>query len=446
MHASLPARRIHASAVLCRSAGCNPNDSDGPQPMSRSGFERTSLAKMLAMVMDAMPRRPRYFLDSGTLLGLWRDGDLIEKDDDFDFGLLVEKGDFSSDWVAAFQQDLQSRLEQHLRDTGSEKEYLSRVVDTYADKIEFYDPSAGSFPLEGARYEGARYHHVSVDLQLHVMDQMNDHPLPPPEVPPGSAMLINEGEVLAGRGVTIRHTDFATRGQAPGNAYEPFGSVPFAGRDWPVPAKPKKFLGYLYGYVGHSAELDQHSKLYRKPLVAASGDRSAPVRLYTDMCADLFHVGHTNYLRQCRDVAENVHLIVGIHSDATIESYKRAPVCTMEERVGVVSACEFVDTVLSDAPLRVTEVFMDRHGIDFVIHGTETPELERQAMYDIPIGRGMYTEVPRTVGISTTKLIDRIASRLAVDYEHHALPSDRKAVGKVVRELTMNPPTKIDNK
>ena len=28
--------------------------------------------------------------------------------------------------------------------------------------------------------------------------------------------------------------------------------------------------------------------------------------------------------------------------------------------------------------------------------------------YDIPIGRGMYTEVPRTGGISTTELIDRV--------------------------------------
>jgi hypothetical protein len=46
--------------------------------------------------------------------------------------------------------------------------YESRVVDTYAHKIEIYDPTSGSFPLQGARYDGARYHHVSVDLQLHV--------------------------------------------------------------------------------------------------------------------------------------------------------------------------------------------------------------------------------------------------------------------------------------
>ena len=32
----------------------------------------------------------------------------------------------------------------------------------------------------------------------------------------------------------------------------------------------------------------------------------------------------------------------------------------MAERIGVVEACEFVDQVLADAPLRVTRDFMDQ--------------------------------------------------------------------------------------
>jgi glycerol-3-phosphate cytidylyltransferase-like family protein len=78
------------------------------------------------------------------------------------------------------------------------------------------------------------------------------------------------------------------------------------------------------------------------------------------------------------------------------------PVCSMDERVDVVEACAFVDSVLPNAPLRVTAEFLDEHSIDFVVHGTETPEEERRAMYDIPIRRGQYLEVPRTPGISTT--------------------------------------------
>jgi|TARA_B110000902_G_C14069955_1_gene498879 ethanolamine-phosphate cytidylyltransferase len=167
------------------------------------------------------------------------------------------------------------------------------------------------------------------------------------------------------------------------------------------------------------------------------------------MCADLFHSGHVNYLRQCCDVAGNVdvHLIVGIHSDATIEGYKRAPVCTMEERISVVECCTYVCEVLADAPLQVTADFMKEHAIDFVVHGTEVPELERRAMYDYPITQGRYAEVPRTGGISTTAIIDRIASRLAVEVkeDEHALPSERKPAAVVVKELREKQKAKTKN-
>jgi len=434
------------STVVSRSVAtlARAGDTAGPQPMSLYGAERTDLAKVVALVLDSMPSEPRYFLDNGTLLGLWRDGGLIENDDDFDFGLLVDGKEFSPEWVVGFQLDFQARLEQRLQETyqdsssGSGPAYKSRVVDTYAHKIEIFDPAVGSFPLQGARYGGARYHHVSVDLQVHVQEA---------EQPP--SVLVASGEVLTGPGVSIQHADFAKRGNVPSDAYEPFGSIHFAGTDWPVPAKQESYLSFLYGFLGLGAEFDIHSTLYRRSLVGEhAGDAAAnaanttvspaaPLRLYTDMCADLFHAGHVNYLRQCCAVHDNVHLIVGIHSDATIKSYKRAPVCTMDERVAVVEACSFVHQVLADAPLRVTEAFMEKHAIDFVVHGTETPEHERRAMYDFPITQGKYTEVPRTKGVSTTEIIDRIASRLAVGFDEHALPSERQPAAPVVRELSL---------
>ena len=44
---------------------------------------------------------------------------------------------------------------------------------------------------------------------------------------------------------------------------------------------------------------------------------------------------------------------------------------------------------------------------------------------------------PSSLGISTTNIIDRIASRLAVGFEEHALPSERRPAAAVVRELSM---------
>jgi hypothetical protein len=57
--------------------------------MGQLGPERTGLGSIVADVMDTMSQKPRYFLDNGTLLGIWRDGGLIDCDDDFDFGILV---------------------------------------------------------------------------------------------------------------------------------------------------------------------------------------------------------------------------------------------------------------------------------------------------------------------------------------------------------------------
>ena len=46
------------------------------------------------------------------------------------------------------------------------------------------------------------------------------------------------------------------------------------------------------------------------------------------MVADLFHYGHVNFLKQCSELGDC--LIVGIHSDKDVESYKRKPILTMD--------------------------------------------------------------------------------------------------------------------
>lgn len=61
-------------------------------------------------------------------------------------------------------------------------------------------------------------------------------------------------------------------------------------------------------------------------------------RIYIDMVGDLFHYGHVNALKQCKD--EGDYLIVGVHSDKTVESYKRTPILNMDERIGVIESCK----------------------------------------------------------------------------------------------------------
>ena len=130
------------------------------------------------------------------------------------------------------------------------------------------------------------------------------------------------------------------------------------------------------------------------------------IRVYADMVADLFHPGHVQFLKRARALGDA--LVVGIHSDETVRSYKRAPVMTMEERIGVVAACRYVDEVVADAPLAITREWIERHRLDLVVHGDDLePELLRR-MYAEPEELGILRVVPYTNGISTTELIERV--------------------------------------
>ena len=151
---TLNQRCYSASATSAVAAGNhtpNPHDTELPQPMSKYGNERIALGSLVALAMEAMPSQPKYFLDNGTLLGLWRNNALIDSDDDFDFGLLVHKKEFDSTYKQHFQDEFQIQLEQQLQATKSNIKYESRIVSTYADKIEIYDPNCGSFPLQGEK-------------------------------------------------------------------------------------------------------------------------------------------------------------------------------------------------------------------------------------------------------------------------------------------------------
>ena len=119
-------------------------------------------------------------------------------------------------------------------------------------------------------------------------------------------------------------------------------------------------------------------------------------RIYVDIVGDLFHLGHVNLFKKARELGD--YLIVGVHSDEDVESYKRKPVLSLEERSKVIRSCKYVDEVVTAAPLVVT--------VDF-LHGDDVSE-EVKRQHKIPYGLGMVKYVPYTEGISTTEIIERI--------------------------------------
>jgi len=133
------------------------------------------------------------------------------------------------------------------------------------------------------------------------------------------------------------------------------------------------------------------------------------IKVYADMVADLFHYGHVEFLKKARTSGD--YLLVGIHSDDVLVSYKRRPVLTMEERVASVAGCRYVDQVLPNGPYVVDRAWIEKHDIDLVVHGDDFSQEKLEYCYKVPMEMGIFRIVPYTRGISTSEIIHRIVER-----------------------------------
>lgn len=124
------------------------------------------------------------------------------------------------------------------------------------------------------------------------------------------------------------------------------------------------------------------------------------------MVADLFHYGHVNFLKKAREQGD--YLLVGIHADEVVMSYKRRPILSMDERVNSVAGCRYVDEVIPNAPLTMDRQWIQSHNIDLVLHGDDFSRELEELFYKTPMELGIYRTVGYTAGISTTDIIARI--------------------------------------
>ncbi len=132
------------------------------------------------------------------------------------------------------------------------------------------------------------------------------------------------------------------------------------------------------------------------------------IRIYTDMVADLFHRGHVEFLKKVSKLEKNKYIIVGIHSDETVSSYKRKPIFNMEDRAEIIKFCDCVDEVILNAPLLITKDFIKLYKIDIVVHGNDMTDFLKKYNYPVPIEMGIMREVEYWKDISTTSIIEKI--------------------------------------
>ena len=134
-------------------------------------------------------------------------------------------------------------------------------------------------------------------------------------------------------------------------------------------------------------------------------------RVYTRMVADLFHSGHINFLQAAR--ALGTHLTVCVVSDQRVlENKGKSPVMNQAERAAVVAACRHVDAVMTETPSDVSLEFMQQHGFSIYTFACAT-ERERNDKYELckTLPADMIRELAYTPDISTTDIIRRIVPR-----------------------------------
>lgn len=86
---------------------------------------------------------------------------------------------------------------------------------------------------------------------------------------------------------------------------------------------------------------------------------------------------------------------------------------TLAERVAVIESCRYVDEVVEDAPLQVTEEFLAERGITTVVHGDDVSPEAAEFAYGPAAAAGRLAYVRRMGGISTSQLIERVLAAAA---------------------------------
>ncbi|EFA80421.1 phosphoethanolamine-cytidyltransferase [Heterostelium album PN500] len=150
--------------------------------------------------------------------------------------------------------------------------------------------------------------------------------------------------------------------------------------------------------------------------------------VYMDGGFDVFHVGHTEALRQAKELGD--FLIVGVHDDAVVNEQKGSnfPIMNLHERVLSVLSCRYVDEVVIGAPFNVTKEMIEGLHINTVVHGDD-PVISRDGLdpYKVPKELGIYKEIKHTEGLTTTDIIRRIIDN-RIQFEARNKKKEQKEV------------------
>lgn len=130
---------------------------------------------------------------------------------------------------------------------------------------------------------------------------------------------------------------------------------------------------------------------------------SMPDVVFTNGVFDVFHEGHAKFLE--RASAEGSQLLVGVASDESCEQYKRRPLQDWEIRAARLRANPHVTCVIKTPwSIDLEPGFYEYYKIDLHVQG------DRGSNFQLAEDLGIFKELGRTDGISTTELLGILSS------------------------------------
>lgn len=120
-------------------------------------------------------------------------------------------------------------------------------------------------------------------------------------------------------------------------------------------------------------------------------------------CFDLFHIGHLNILKKCKEKCD--YLIVGICNDQHIKDRKmRIPAFSENERLAIVSSIKYVDEAhLIYGDLIDNLDLINEKKVDIIFAGSDHKDESQFKTFKQEV-----CIFPYTTGISTTEIMQRL--------------------------------------
>lgn len=135
--------------------------------------------------------------------------------------------------------------------------------------------------------------------------------------------------------------------------------------------------------------------------------------VYTGGTFDLFHAGHVNFLRQCKQIGERV--VVSLNTDDFIKRYKgNDPIVSYEDRKTILLSCKYVDEVIPNTNGEDSKPTILSVRPNFIVIGDDWAKKDYYSQMNFSqkwLDRNniVLCYIPYTQGISTTDLKKKIS-------------------------------------